>query len=211
MDKPLSIHYLLFGAGIFLLASCSPNIPNSPAEADSLATAAQANTPSQTQTVVLVAGNLEIGLPEGLKKGEVKSGTAVDSLFFEVEMGVNPMDLEFSVLKHTDENLSLEQLEEQKLYVGDEGKTFEHASGKTYRSKWYTLPYALEHKFRLTSYKDDDDYSNLVEAMEASGQAGLSGNQTLSAYTNRYYLRFKTSVGGNAKEFVWVLEIPVGC
>jgi hypothetical protein len=203
-------------AGLTLLsAGCGSNTAASKEESDSLQAEAHGEELNEqsaaSKLLVLIPGALEIGIPEGVNEKERKKGNSEDSIFYELAMGVNPMDLEFGMLKNSDENLSLEQMEEQRLFVDDGDKTFEHASGKTYRSQWYTLTYAMEKKFRLTSFKDESDYSTLVDDAKANGNAGLKENQTLSAYTTRYYLRFSTQDAGKPRVFVLVLNLMVGC
>ncbi len=188
--------------------SCNSNSKNKAVEADSVYVETQ-NESSEPGKLTLIPESLELILPEGLKEISRKKGNAEDSLFFEVEMGINPMDLEFGILKNKDENLIIEQMEEQRLFVDDEGKTFEHESGKIYRSEWYTLTYAMEKKFRLTSFKHESDYSTLVD--NEKGNIKLKENQILSFYKTRYYLRFSTSENGKSRAFVLVLNLTVGC
>ena len=211
MKKTISTLFLFLLAGLlFLCASCGSTTENKAVEADSVMVENMDESPKPTNLVLMPAA-LELGIPSELKEKSRKKGNTEDSIFFELEMGVNPMDLEFGMLKNSDENLSLEQMEEQHLYVNDEGKTFEHTPGKKYRSNWYTLTYALEKKFRLTSFKDESDYSTLVEDAKANGNTGLKENQTLSAYTNRYYLKLSTIMAGKPKVFMLVLDMMVGC
>lgn len=206
--KKLRAYFIIFT--IFIVSACGSNTEKSGVEADSV----QAETTSdtiQTNLLVLVPNALEIGLPEGLKETSRTKGNGEDSIFFEPELGINPMDLEFLILKNTDENLRIEQMEEQALFVNDEGKTFEHESNSKYRSQWYLLTYAMEQKFRLTSYKDEGDFSTLVEDVEKKGNTNLKENQTLSAYTNRYFIKLSTTDKGKSKAFVLVLDLIVGC
>lgn len=211
MKKTNSTLFLFLLAGLlFFGTSCGSSTENKAVEADS-AMVENMDESTNPTNLVLIQGALELGIPSELKEKSRKKGNAEDSIFFELEMGVNPMDLEFGMLKNSDENLSLEQMEEQHLFVNDEGKTFEHTPGKKYLSNWYTLTYALEKKFRLSSYKDENDYSTLVEDAKANGNTGLKENQTLSAYTNRYYLKLSTIEAGKSKVFVLALEMMVGC
>ena len=214
-SSTLALAFILVTGLAIFSAGCGSNPTTSTEESDSLQTEAQNEEPNEQSTgsklLVLIPGALEIGIPEGVNEKERKKGTSEDSLFFEVEMGVNPMDLEFGMVKNSDENLSLEQMEEQSLFISDEGKTKEHESGKKYRSQWYALPYVMERKFRLTTYKDDNDYSTLEDDAKANGNAELKENQTLSAFTNRYYIRFITKEAGKPRIFVMVLNLTVGC
>ncbi len=211
MKKTTSTLFLFLLAGLLLLgASCGSTTENKAVEADSAMVENIDEAPKPTNLVLMPAG-LELGIPSELKEKSRKKGNAEDSIFFELEIGVNPLDLEFDMLKNSDENLSLEQMEEQHLYVNDEIKTFEHTAGKKYRSNWYTLTYALEKKFRLTSFKDENDYSTLVEDAKENGKTGLKENQTLSAYTNRYYLKLSTIMAGKPKVFMLVFDMMVGC
>lgn len=200
---------LLWGAVV--VSGCTNQTTSSEVLSDSLQAESQLEPVTNTRILALIPGALEIGIPEGLNEKERKKGATEDSLFFEVEMGVNPMDLEFGIIINSAENLSLEQMEEQSLFISDEGKTYEHESGKKYRSQWYALPYVMERKFRLTTYKDDNDYSTLENDAKANGNAGLQENQTLSAFTNRYYIRFITQEAGKPRAFVMVLNLTVGC
>jgi hypothetical protein len=211
MKKTTSTLFSFLLAGLlFLCASCGSTTENKAVEADSATVENVGEAPKPTN-LVLIPGTLELEIPSELKEKSRKNGNTEDSIFFELELGVNPMDLEFGMLQNNDENLSLEQMEEQHLYVNGEGKTFEHAPGKKYRSHWYTLTYAMERKFRLTSFKDENDYSTLVDDAKANGNTGLKENQTLSAYTNRYYLKLSTNEAGKSKAFVLVLDMMVGC
>jgi hypothetical protein len=209
----LALAFILIAGLAILSAGCGSNTTASNQESDSLQNEAQNEEPNEQSAaqklLVLIPGALEIGIPEGVSETSRKKSPTEDSLFFEVEMGINPMDLEFGMIKNSDENLSLEQMEEQSLFISDEGKTYEHESGKKYRSQWYALPYVMERKFRLTTYKDDNDYSTLED--DAKGNAELKENQTLSAYTNRYYIRFITKEAGKPRVFVMVLSLTVGC
>jgi hypothetical protein len=199
--------FLLFGL-IILGAGCGENAGKKAVEADSIAVENNEEV-EESENLVLIPGALKIGIPEGVNEKERNKGASEDSIFYELEMGVNPMDLEFGMLQNTDENLSLEQMEEQRLFVDDGGKTFEHESGKIYRSEWYTLTYAMENKFRLTSFKQESDYSALVDYKKENIK--LKENQTLSSYITRYYLRFSTSESGKPRVFVLVLNLTVGC
>jgi hypothetical protein len=211
MKKTISTLFLLLMAGLlFLGASCGSSTENKAAEADS-AFVENVDEATKPTNLVLIPGALELGIPSELKEKSRKKGNTEDSIFFELEMGVNPMDLEFGMLKNNDDNLSVEQMEEQRLFVNDEGKTFEHTPEKMYRSQWYALTYAMEKKFRLTSFKDENDYSTLVEDAKANGNTGVKENQTLSAYTNRYYLKLRTILAGKPKVFMLVLDMMVGC
>jgi hypothetical protein len=211
MKKTISTLFLFLVAGLlFLGASCGSSTENKAAEADSAFVENVDEAPKPTN-LVLIPGALELGIPSELKEKSRKKGNTEDSIFFELEMGVNPMDLEFGMLKNNDDNLSIEQMEEQHLFVNDEGKTFEHTPEKMYRSQWYALTYAMEKKFRLTSFKDENDYSTLVEDAKANGNTGLKENQTLSAYTNRYYLKLSTIMARKPKVFILVLDMMVGC
>jgi hypothetical protein len=211
MKKTISELLLFLLAGLlFFGASCGSTTENKAVEADSAIVENMDEAPKPTN-LVLIPGALELAIPSELKEKSRKKGNTEDSIFFELEMGVNPLDLEFGMLQNKDDNLSIEQMEEQHLYVNDEGKTFEHTPGKKYCSNWYTLTYALEKKFRLTSFKDENDYSTLVEDVKANGNTGLKENQTLSAYTNRYYLKLSTIMAGKPKVFMLVLDMMVGC
>jgi hypothetical protein len=208
-NAPSTLASFIIAGMTFLGTGCGSQ-PESPTTAnDSLQTEANAEQVSTSKILVLIPGALEIGIPEGVSEKERKKGDSEDSLFFEVEMGINPMDLEFGIIKNSDENLSLEQMEEQRLFIDDDGKTFEHESGKIYRSEWYTLTYALEKKFRLTSFKHESDYSALVDNEKENIK--LKENQTLSSYITRYYLHFSTSERGKPRVFVLVLNLTVGC
>lgn len=209
MKSNTTILFPVLLAGLILLStSCGDSAQNKSVEADSLNVGASNDTSTKTN-LVLINGALEIGMPESLKEISRKKGASEDTIFYELEMGVNPMDLEFGMLQNTDENLSLEQMEEQHLFIDDDGKTFEHESGKIYRSEWYTLTYALEKKFRLTTFKHESDYSALVDKEKENIK--LKENQTLSSYITRYYLRFSTSENGKPRVFVLVLNLTVGC
>lgn len=194
--------FILFSIG------CGGNAKNKAVEADSVSVENQ-NDASEPRNLALIPEALVLKLPEGLKETSRKKGASEDSIFYELEMGINPMDLEFGILQNKDENLTLEQMEEQHLFVDDEGKTFEHESGIIYRSEWYTLTYAMEKKFRLTSFKHESDYSALVDDEKENIQ--LKENQTLSSYITRFYLRLSTSENGKPREFVLVLNLTVGC
>jgi len=212
-SSTLALAFILAAGLAILSAGCGSNTTAPIEESDSLQTEAQNEELNEQSAapklLVLVPGALEIGIPEGVNEIERKKSEAEDSLFFEVAMGINVMDLDFDVFKCTDENMALEQMEEQALFVSDEGKTFEHESGKIYRSEWYTLTYALEKKFRLTSFKHESDYSALVDKEKENIK--LKENQTLSSYITRYYLRFSTSERGKPRVFVMVLNLTVGC
>jgi len=209
MIRNTSTLFSVLWAGLILLAaSCGDTAQNKAVEADSL-NVDVANDTSAKTNLVLINGALEIGIPESLKEISRNKGASEDSIFYELEMGVNPMDLEFGMLQNTDENLSLEQMEEQRLFVDDGGKTFEHESGKIFRSEWYTLTYAMEKKFRLTSFKQESDYSALVDYKKENIE--LKENQTLSSYITRYYLRFSTNESGRPRVFIMVLNLTVGC
>ncbi len=198
---------------VFLGFGCGVGTDNSAVEADSVLvdTLQTVDATTEPTKIILIAGALEIGIPKELQVKSRKNGATEDSLFFEVEMGINPMDLEFDMLTFKDENLSLEQMEEQSLYLSDEGKTYEHESGKKYRSQWYALPYVMERKFRLTTYKDDNDFSTLEDDAKANGYSDLVENLLLSAYTNRYYVRLKTEDSGKPRIFIMVLDLIIGC
>jgi hypothetical protein len=73
------------------------------------------------------------------------------------------------------------------------------------------MPYVLERKFRLTTYKDDDDFSTLEDDSKANGYGDLIESQMLSAYINRYYVRFKTTDSGKPRIFILVLDLIIGC
>lgn len=214
MKNFTSTLFLYLLVSIVLLGfGCGFGTDNTAVEADSvfvdtLQTVDAATVPTK---IILIPEALEIGIPKELQVKSRKNGATEDSLFFEVEMGINPMDLEFDMLKFIDDNLSLEQMEEQSLFVGDEGKTYEHESGKKYRSRWYAMPYVMERKFRLTTYKDDDDFSTLEDDAKANGYSDLVENQMLSAHTNRYYVRLKTNDSGKPRIFILVLDLIVGC
>jgi hypothetical protein len=214
-SSTLALAFILAAGLAILSAGCGSNTTAPIEESDSLQTEAQNEELNEQSAapklLVLVPGALEIGIPEGVNEIERKKGEAEDSLFFEVAMGINVMDLDFDVFKCTDENMALEQMEEQALFVSDEGKTFEHESGKKYRSQWYSLPYFTDNKFSLTSYKREDDYSTLEDDAKANSNNGLTENQILSAHTNRYYLRFITKEDGKPRVFVMVLNLTVGC
>jgi hypothetical protein len=203
----------LLASIVFLGFGCGSGTDNSAVEADSVFvdTLQTVDSAQEPIRIVLIPGALEIGIPKELKVKSHKKGATEDSLFFEVEMGVNPMDLEFDMLKFTDDSMSLEQMERQALYISDEGKTYEHESGKKYLSQWYALPYVMERKFRLTTFKDDNDYSTLEEDAKANGSISLKENQTFSAFKNRYYIRFVTREAGKPRTFILVLDLIVGC
>lgn len=201
--------FALLGVAV-ICVSCGGNAEKQAIEADSISTETIPDSTKATK-LMLIPGSLELGIPAGvIEKSRAKSSSA-DTIVFEVEMGQNPMNLAFDILRNSDETMSIEQMEEQRLFVNDEGKTFEHSSGSIYRSQWYALPYALERKFRLSSYKDENDYSTLVEDAEKNGTAALTENQTLSAYTSRYFIQLSTTQAGKPRRFVLVLELIVGC
>ena len=203
----------LLASIVFLGFGCGSGTDNSAVEADSVFvdTLQTVDSAQEPIRIVLIPGALEIGIPKELQVKSRKNGATEDSLFFEVEMGVNPMDLEFDMLKFTDDSMTLEQMERQALYISDEGKTYEHESGKKYFSQWYALPYVMERKFRLTTFKDDNDYSTLEEDAKANGSISLKENKTFSAFNNRYYIRFGTREAGKPRTFILVLDLIVGC
>jgi hypothetical protein len=180
--------YLLFAGLIISSLGCGNQSENSGVENDSLLTEAHneatneenKNGEAKSKLLVLIPGALEIGIPQGVNEIERKKSKLEDSLFFEVEMGINPMDLRFNVFKCTDDSMSLDQMERQALYISDDGKTFEVDSAKKYYSQWYGLPFFTDNNFRLTTYKREDDYPTIEDDATANGSIKLKEGQTLS-------------------------------
>lgn len=197
--------------GAFVISGCSNQSPSNTTENDSLQFEEKAEAVAGNRILALIPGALEIGIPEGLNEKERKKSKLEDSLFFEVEMGVNPLDLRFDVFKCTDDSMSLDQMERQALYISDDGKTFEVDSAKKYYSQWYGLPFFTDNNFRLTTYKREEDYPTIEDDATASGSIKLKEGQTLSAHINRYYIRFSTREAGKPRTFILVLELVVGC
>lgn len=204
-------HFLLLGLAI-VFSSCGGNSETQAVEADSaVATAIPDSNQNRNTTLILIPNQLELEIPEALQERARKQRPEGDSVFYELAMGAEAMDLEFKFIKPSNDALSLEQMEEKRLFVGNDGKTYEYEGGQIFQSQWYTLPFSLEQKFKLTSYKDESDYAKMAELEEVAGNTKLNENETLSAYTSRYFLKLEQPVNGKLKQFILVLELVVGC
>jgi hypothetical protein len=202
----------LFILIISSIAACSGKNDSS-TQTDAEAIEAEKQLPEKI-ILKLIPGELEIGLDEHLLIDSETKSQSEDSIFLSLEMGYNPMDLKFEILKNTDENLSIEQMEEKAMFSNNEGKTYEDPSGQKYRSKWYLLTYALENRFSFTSFKDEEDLLALTENLKSkelidTNEAGETSAKQVEAYTTHYYIRL--SPAKKAKKFILVIAIPVGC
>lgn len=211
--------FIVILAQLFLLCACSGSNQQALETAETAESMNSEDQVPEVETLQLIAEVLEIGIPEGLSKERINKSAEVDSFFYTLEMGINPLDLEFTLLKNSDENLQIEQQEKKVLFISDEGKTYEHPSGAKYTSKWYMLTYALEKKFRFTTYKDEEDYPVLPEELEKSrtGDSSMQEGQEDGMfprpefYTTQYIIKLSTSQMKKENEFVLVINVPVGC
>ncbi len=197
---------------VIVFTSCGGNSETQAVQVDSVAaTAIPDSNQNRNTTLILIPNELELEIPEALQERARKKTLEGDSIFYELAMGAVAMDLEFKFIKPGNDALSLEQMEEKRLFVGNDGKTYEYEGGPIFQSQWYSLPFGLEQKFELTSYKDESDYGKMAELEALAENTKLNENQTLSAYTSRYFLKLEQPVDGKLKQFILVLELTVGC
>lgn len=195
-----------------VFTSCGGISETQAVEVDSAATTAIPDSnQNRNTTLVLIPNELELEIPEALQERTRKKTVDGDSIFYELSMGTLPMDLRFRFIKPCNDALSLDQMEEKRLFVSNDGKSYELEGGPIFQSQWYKLPFGLEQIFKLTSYKDESDYGKMAELEEMAGDTGLKEGQTVSAYTTRYFLKLEQPVDGKLKQFILVLELTVGC
>ena len=203
-------------ASLFAITSCNSTNKNTEAEAIMDETAMPTDSGAVQNTLTLIPQVLEIGLPAGLSEKERKKGNQEDSIFYDLEMGLQPMDLEFKLLICKDDSLTIDQQEEQKLFLSYDGKTWEHPADKSYRSAWYYLPYFIERKFSLTGYKDENDYQTLtddkdLELKTDSFEGFATSLLNAEVFATRYFIRLKTGSSGGNKNFILIINTQVGC
>ncbi len=192
---------------------------------DTLANQTVVSTPDPVGSK-LVLGELELNLSPGIKLNESENASG-DTLILDVDMGVNPLDLEFAIAQNTYDDLKIEQMDEMHLFISIDGKQCEPDPFLVYQSSWYILPYVLSQKFQLTTFKEENDYpfpdldySKLKNSAKATcGEemaSVLEGTQELGqvpheVLTTNYYIRIEAKKADSKRIFFLIINVPTGC
>lgn len=175
----------------------------------------------------LVLGELELNMSPGIQLIESENNNQDSLISLEVEMGTNPLDIEFSIAQNGYDDLKIEQQEEMHFFISIDGKQCEPDPILVYQSSWYLLPYVLSQKFRLTTFKEENDlpFQDLDFAKLKAAAKATCGEDMASVLeptvelsqvpheilTTKYLIRIEAKKGENTRRFLLEINVPTGC